>query len=263
MPPAKKTAKPAKKAESPFQRYQPPEKPRSIVRKPTGIADFDKLVQGGLIEGSTNLIAGTAGSGKTIFAMEYLIKGIEKCGEAGMYLTFEERKESLYEDMYEFGWDLAKLEREGKFVFLRYKPAQIMNIINEGGGVIETIIHESKIKRLVIDSITSFTLLYKDELAKKEAALALFELIAKWGVTCLLTSEDESPYEKTIVASLEFEVDGIILAYHIKRKGVRTRALEIVKMRGTNHSQSTMQLEISKDGIRIRADKIVNIDSHI
>ncbi len=230
-----------------------------IDRVPTGIVEFDKMVQGGLVRKSTNLIAGSAGAGKTVLAMQYLINGIVKYDEVAMYLTFEERKESLYEDMREFGWDLAKYEREGKFIFLHYKPEQMMKIITDGGGVIETIISESKVKRLVIDSITSFALLYKDVLGKKEAALELFELVSKWGVTCLLTSEEESSYEKTMAASLEFEVDSIIIMYHAKIKGRRMRAIEILKMRGTDHSPNTVELDISKKGIEIKPNKIVNL----
>ena len=232
---------------------------RTIERVPTGIVEFDKMVQGGLVRKSTNLIAGSAGAGKTVFAIQYLVSGIEKYDEVAMYLTFEERKESLYDDMREFGWDLAKYEREGKFIFLHYKPEQMMKIITDGGGVVETIISESKVKRMVIDSITSFSLLYKDVLGKKEAALELFDLVSKWGVTCLLTSEEESAYEKTMAASLEFEVDGIIIMYHAKLKGKRIRALEILKMRGTDHSPDTVEVDITKRGLEIKPDKIVDL----
>jgi circadian clock protein KaiC len=223
----------------------------------TAIPNFDHLIGGGFNRDSINLVAGSAGCGKTIFAIQYLINGIEKYDEPGMYITFEERKIRLYEDMLQFGWDLAKYEKQGKFIFVNYKPNQVKKVLVEGGGVIETIITESKIKRLVIDSITSFSLLYKDMLAKKQAALALFELIAKWGITAVLTAEDESAFEGNIISSLEFEVDGIILLYHVRKKGKRVRALEVIKMRGTRHSESTVQLDITKNGIQISPRDIV------
>ncbi|MBW2971184.1 hypothetical protein KY320_03420, partial [Candidatus Woesearchaeota archaeon] len=103
----------------------------------------------------------------------------------------------------------------------------------------------------MIDSVTSFTLLYSDMLEKKQAALSLFDLISKWGITAVLTAEDVSPSEGTIVASLEFEVDGIILLYHVKQKGHRVRALEILKMRGTQHSENTLEIDITDHGIKI------------
>lgn len=228
-----------------------------VRRVPTGIPNFDKLIGGGFREKSINLVAGSAGCGKTIFALQYLVDGIKKYNEPGMYITFEERKERLYRDMLEFGWDLAKYEKEGKFIFLKYKPAQVKKVLIEGGGIIDTMITEFKIKRLVIDSISSFVLLYQDELSKKEAALGLFELIEKWNLTAVLTSEDESPHEGLIIAALEFEVDGIILLYHVKKRGKRIRAIEIIKMRGTKHSESTMLLEIMDNGIVISPEEIV------
>jgi KaiC/GvpD/RAD55 family RecA-like ATPase len=109
----------------------------------------------------------------------------------------------------------------------------------------------------VIDSITSFSLLYQDELTKKEAALALFELIDKWDCTAVLTSQDTSQKEGTITAALEFEVDGIILMYHVKKKGTRIRALEILKMRGTKTPEKTYPLDIFQKGIKINPKGIV------
>lgn len=133
--------------------------------------------------------------------------------------------------MLSFGWQLEKYEKENKFIFLEYTPEQVKRLITEGGGEIETIIEKCKIKRIVIDSITSFSLLYQEELTKKEAALSLFELIDKWGCTALLTSQAFD--DKEISTSLEFEVDSIILLYHTLKNGRRIRALEILKMRGT------------------------------
>ena len=225
--------------------------PKGLSRVTTGIGALDKMLQGGFVKNSINLVAGGAGTGKTIFAIQYLIEGIVKFNEPGIYITFEEKKKKTYEDMLEFGWDLAKLEKEGKFVYLEYTPEQVKKVLVEGGGVIEVIIEKMEAKRLVIDSISSFALLYQDELTKKEAALALFELIDKWDCTAFMTSQDTSQQEGTITAALEFEVDGIILMYHVKRKGQRTRALEILKMRGTKIPEKTFPLEITSKGISV------------
>jgi circadian clock protein KaiC len=225
--------------------------PKGLNRVTTGISTLDKMLQGGFVKNSINLVAGGAGTGKTIFAIQYLMEGIIKFHEPGIYITFEEKKKKTYEDMLEFGWDLAKYEKEGKFVYLEYTPEQVKKVLVEGGGVIEVIIEKMEAKRLVIDSISSFALLYQDELTKKEAALALFELIDKWDCTAFLTSQDTSQQEGTITAALEFEVDGIILMYHVKRKGQRTRAIEILKMRGTKIPEKTFPLEITGKGISV------------
>lgn len=226
-----------------------------IKRISTGIPGLDPLIQGGFKKKSVNLVAGGAGTGKTIFATQFIVDGVKK-GEPGVYITFEEKKEKVYEDMLEFGWDLEKYEKEGKFVFLEYTPEQVKQVLTEGGGLVEAIIEKIKAKRIVIDSVTSFALLYEDELTKKEASLALFELIDKWNCTGIVISQDTSQEDYTISAALEFEVDGIILLYHVKTKGIRKRALEILKMRGTKIPEKTIALEITSKGIKINPKKI-------
>ncbi|MFH1331790.1 MAG: ATPase domain-containing protein [archaeon] len=228
-----------------------------IKRIHTGIMGLDTLSQGGFKEGSINLVAGGPGSGKTIFGIQFLIEGLRN-GEPGIYVTFEERKDKLYEDMLGFGWDLEKYEKEGKFAFLEYTPEQVKNVLIEGGGTIDTLVSDMKATRMVIDSISSFALLYKDELSQKESALALFELINKWDCTAVLTSQEEEVDSSTINAALEFEVDSIILLYHSKKKGLRIRALEILKMRGTKHPEKTFSLEITPKGIKV-LDKVCDI----
>lgn len=227
----------------------------AIKRISTGIPKLDSLINGGFKRNSVNLVAGGAGAGKSIFAMQFIIDGLKK-GEPGIFVTFEEKKDKVYEDMLGFGWDLEKYEKHGKFVFLEYTPEQVKKILTEGGGIVEAIIEKIKAKRIVIDSITSFALLYEDELTKKEAALALFELIDKWDCTGILTSQDEAREGHTITAAMEFEVDGIIVLYHVKRKGIRKRAIEILKMRGTKIPEKTVALDISNKGIDINPRKI-------
>jgi len=202
-------------------------------------------------------VAGSAGCGKTIFSMEFLIKGIMN-GEPSIYITFEEKKNKTYEDMLAFGWDLKKYEEEGKFVFLEYSPEQVKKVLVEGGGIVEAIIEKIKAKRIVIDSITSFSLLYQDELTKKEAALSLFELINKWDCTAILTSQSETRDDEAISTALEFEVDGIIVLYHVKKKGIRTRAVEILKMRGTKIPEKTFKMDIAKGGIVVNLNEVID-----
>ena len=99
----------------------------------TGIKNFDSLIEGGFEKNSTNLVVGSSGSGKTIFAVEFLIEGM-KNGENCLYITFEERKDEFYANMLEFGWDLAKYEKEEKFFFLEYTPEKVKTMLEEGGG---------------------------------------------------------------------------------------------------------------------------------
>src|SRR3989344_2383310 len=227
-------------------------------RIPIDIPGFDELIQGGFKKNSINLVAGGAGSGKTIFAIQFLIDGIKRFREPGVYITFEEKKEKLYEDMLGFGWDLAKYEKDGLFIFLEYSPEQVKKVLVEGGGTVDAIIEKVQAKRLVIDSITSFALLYQDELTRKEAALALFELINNWKCTAILTSQEKVSTWGTIEAEFEFEVDSIVYLYHTKVQGIRKRAIEILKMRGTRIPDATFALEITTKGIVINTKEKVD-----
>ena len=221
-------------------------------RVPTGVKTFDSLIEGGFKRNSVNLVVGGPGSGKTIFAIQFLYTGMVKYNENALYVTFEEKKEKLYDDMLSFGWNLKKLENQNKFVFLEYTPEQVKKLLVEGGGIVESIIEKYKIKRLVIDSITSFSLLYSDELAKKEASLALFEVINNWGCTAILTAQENKIDERSLSSSIDFEVDSIILLYHPRVDHTRSRAIEILKMRGTKHSGRIYSLSIDKNGISIK-----------
>lgn len=220
----------------------------------TGIKGFDELIDGGFKKNSINLVSGGPGSGKTLFAMQFLYNGIDKYNENGLYITFEEKKNKIYDDVKGFSWDLEKYEKDKKFVFLEYTPEQVKKLLVEGGGSIEIIIERLNIKRLVIDSISSFGLLYQDELTKKESALALFELIEKWNCTALLTSQElESIGREYISSAVSFETDSIIILYHSKnKKGRRIRELEILKMRGTKHTESLKSFEITENGIEVK-----------
>ncbi len=228
------------------------------LRIPSGIPNFDSLVENGFEKNSTNLIVGGSGSGKTIFATQFLVAGMKR-GEKCLYITFEEKKKQFYTNMLDFGWNLGEYEKKGLFKFLEYTPIKVKTMLEEGGGTIETIVLMEKISRIVIDSITSFALLFENELARREAALALFNMIKKWSCTSLLTLEEEPQEEKKVSSKpLEFESDSIIILYFIREKNQRQRYLEILKMRGTRHSKKIYKFSIGKSGIAIEKESSIN-----
>mgnify|MGYP003972062235 FL=1 len=121
----------------------------------TGISKIDKLISGGFKKNSVNLVVGNAGSGKTTLAMQYLVDGLKK-GEAGIYITFDENKEKLYDDFAEFGWELERFERMGLLKFLEYTPEHVRSLVSEGGGTLDVLVSQMNAKRIVVDSISSF-----------------------------------------------------------------------------------------------------------
>jgi circadian clock protein KaiC len=222
-----------------------------MERVPTGIPNFDTLIEGGLEKNSTNLVIGGAGSGKSIFATQFLVNGM-KNGERCLYVTFEERKKEFYLNMLRFGWDLAEYEKKGLFFFLEYAPEKVKTMLEEGGGAIENHILKNKISRVVIDSISSFALLFGGDLEKKEAALNLFAMISAWNCTSLVTLEgDPSKGVHFGTETIEFESDAIIAFYFLRDKVERERYLEILKMRGTKHSKKIFSFDITQSGIKV------------
>jgi circadian clock protein KaiC len=228
-------------------------------RVPTWIPRFDSLIGNGFTKNSTNLVVGDSGSGKSIFATQFLVEAMRK-GEPCLYVTFEEKKAQFYENMKSLGWNLEEFERKGLFTFLEYTPIKVKTMLEEGGGAIESVILKNKVSRIIIDSITSFALLFEDEFSKREAALALFSMIRDWDCTSLITLE-ENPLDvdKTTSRALEFEVDSIIRLYHARGKQERQRYLEILKMRGTNHSKKVYSFDIGKNGIIMKKSVPFNV----
>ena len=226
------------------------EKTLQIKRVPTGVSRLDSLTEGGFENGSTNLLIGSSGTGKSILAVQFLKAGMDK-GETCLYVTFEERKEEVYANMLEFGWNLEEYEKKGLFTFLEYTPEKVKVMLEEGGGSIETLVVKNKIARIAIDSITSFELLFEKELEKREAALSLFKMISAWGCTTLLTYEGNPLKESLDHKAMEFHSDSIILLYYLRNKTKRERYLEVLKMRGTKHAESIYKFTIEKKGIVI------------
>ncbi len=217
-----------------------------IKRVSSGIPKFDKMIDGGFEDNSTNLIVGGVGAGKSIFGTQFLIEGINS-DEPSLYISFEEDKKSFYSNMLEFGWDLEKLEKEDKFFFIEYTPEKMKTMLEEGGGIIESLILRRKIKKVVIDCLNSFELLFEDDLKKREAVLSLFTLLRKWKCTTLLLYEMKSSgFKEDSSKFVEFETDSVILLHFARKGKKRERNLEVLKMRGTAHSTSVNSFIIKK-----------------
>jgi KaiC/GvpD/RAD55 family RecA-like ATPase len=232
----------------------------NLSRVLIGIPNYDSMVRGGYKKNSTNLLVGGGGGGKSIFSTQFLITGMKR-GEKCLYVTFEERKQEFYQYMKDFGWDLEEYEKKGLFTFLQYTPVKVRTMLEEGGGEIERTIVNKGVKRIVIDSITSFALLFEDELAKRQAALSLFGMIRDWDCTSLLTLEEEPILgaARNSPKTLEFEVDSLTFIYFIRRKGKRERFIEVMKMRGTDHSKSIYSYGISSKGISIGKSQVSDL----
>src|SRR4051794_36699525 len=94
----------------------------TVPKTPTGINGFDSISEGGLPRERATLVAGTAGSAKTVFAVNYLAAGIMQAGERGVFVTFEDAVADVRKNVQGFGWDIAQWEAEGKWAFVDAAP---------------------------------------------------------------------------------------------------------------------------------------------
>ncbi|MEK6852468.1 MAG: ATPase domain-containing protein [Nanoarchaeota archaeon] len=223
---------------------------RKVVngRVSTGIFGLDGKIEGGFERGSISLVAGSPGTGKSTFAIQFLIDGLSK-GENVLYITFEESQEKIFKHMERFGWDLRRFEKEGKFSFLNYTPERVEKFIAEGGGDIEFYLEKRNIHRVVIDSITYFLLMSKDEYQSRKALLELISMLKRVKCSTLMTLERVPKDYKYAYA--EFVADNLIFLYNKRTNGVKTRMLEVFKMRGTKHPSKLFRIKITDKGIKV------------
>lgn len=226
----------------------------------TGIPGLDDLLSGGFEPKSSILVTGDSGSGKSTFCLQHLYQGIQM-GEPAVYITFEESKEFIYKHIKAFGMDFAPLEASGKFAFLSYAPHEIQHFLTEGQLIADTI-EKIGAKRLVIDSMTSFALLFDSEYKRKLAILDLLNNLKKWNCTSLMTAEGVMHHgELHTRFRLGYLTDGVIFLYNLRLGNRRQRAFEIYKMRGVDHSPEICPMAIKKEGIVLYPGQPVFQDS--
>ncbi len=218
-----------------------------MERVSTGIKELDDLIEGGFKKNSINLIEGTAGSGKSTLAVQYILDGVKK-GEKCVYLSIEERRESFYENMERFGFNLQEYEAVGDFFFYELTAQKLKDFIEKGTLGIEEIMKESGVTRMVIDSITAFSLLYGAEAAQRNAVQTLFTKLKTWNITAMLIAEAELDYSNF---GLQYLVDGLMILNYNKVGRQRVRTIEVYKMRGTKHRSTEIVYRIEDNGIRL------------
>lgn len=222
-----------------------------VDRAPSGIPGLDDMICGGFVRNSTSLVRGGTGSGKTLFCLQYLYHGITQYDEPGIYLSFAESEQMVFQHGKLFGWDFESLASANKFAVIRYQPHEIVKIIDEGGGVIRDTVESLGARRLVIDSLTAYEMLFENQYRANESVLSLLEILRKWNTTSLVTSESPTSPFKDGHGRLGFLTDGILHLYST-RKGIhRQRAFEIIKMRDTAHSDEVRLFHLDTKGVRI------------
>jgi KaiC/GvpD/RAD55 family RecA-like ATPase len=239
----------------------------AVERAKTGNKGFDELVGGGLPRGRTILLAGGSGTGKTIFATQFLYNGAQM-GEPGVHLTLEEKPGNIRNEMKEFGMDLAKMEKADKLamidaslVRLGLESDEKFTLSPENFDInhlVQNLIMTARnigAKRVVIDALPSLDVLLDGDIAKiRNAVIELNYLLQENGLTSILLDEIPSgkdSYSRHDVE--EFVVDGVIVLNKVE--ALDKRSIAIMKMRQTNHELKPQTMSINHgDGIIIEGE---------
>ncbi|MBD3229010.1 MAG: AAA family ATPase [Candidatus Lokiarchaeota archaeon] len=225
-----------------------------------GIDGLDEILGGGFIAGTSILIAGGPGTGKTIFSMEFLVKGALN-DQSGIFVTLEERPDELRREAKIFGWDLNKLEEENKFAIVDAASSKAGLPTNEKyalrkGFDVNTLAQEIyrasrqlNAKRIVIDSISGLEFQYEGDSSLRAAIFRLSALLREIKCTSLMTSEMIGTDNYTRFGIEEFITQGLIQLFLREEAGELRRSILVRKMRGTSHSLKRYPFEIGNNGL--------------
>ncbi|ASI99513.1 ATPase domain-containing protein [Thermococcus celer] len=235
----------------------------TVKRVGSGIPGFDDLIQGGFPQGTTVLVTGPTGSGKTTFGIQFVYKGAADYDEPGVIVTLEERAQDLRREMKAFGWDLERYERERKIAIVDGVSA-VVGLPSEEQYVLEgnlntedflryiyRVVKAINAKRLVIDSIPSIAFRLAEESRIREVLLQLNTILLEMGVTSILTTEAPDPARGKIsrYGIEEYISRGVILLDFVEKEVELKRYLLIRKMRETKHSMKKYPFEITEEGV--------------
>jgi len=219
--------------------------PDVLERVKTGVDAFDELVMGGLPRARTTVVGGTPGSGKTIFATQFLAHGITKYGENGVLVTFEEPPSDIEANMRGFGWDLTAWRHAGQLAIVDASPSTGDELVIgdfDLAGLLARILHavqSVKAKRVVLDSLTQlFDHFIGDPTVLRRELFRIAAALKQAGLTVLMTAERSTEYGEITRHRLEeFVADNVIILRNVLQREKRRRTIEVLKMRGSHHAE--------------------------
>ncbi|NER36275.1 MAG: circadian clock protein KaiC [Oscillatoria sp. SIO1A7] len=224
----------------------------------TMIEGFDDISHGGMPVGRTTLVSGTSGTGKTLFAIQFLFNGITYFEEPGVFVTFEESPTDIIKNAYSFGWDLQKLINEGRLFILDASPdPEGQDVVGnfDLSALIERIhyaIRKYKAKRVSIDSITAVFQQYDAVSVVRREIFRLVARLKQLGVTTIMTTERIEEYGPVARFGVEeFVSDNVVIVRNVLEGERRRRTMEILKLRGTTHMKGEYPFTMTNDGINI------------
>ncbi|MCD6415019.1 MAG: AAA family ATPase [Candidatus Diapherotrites archaeon] len=238
-------------------------------RLKTEIRGFDDLIEKDIPAGSSVVVKGGPGSGKTIFCLQTCINFALQ-GKKCLYLSFEEPEEKLREHMKSLGWEdesnkdilLKRMDVTDVGLSLKYSVGKRkgVEIVSQSGVMLkglEFIPKDFKPDLIVIDSLTAISSFFSDNMSEYRVYIEeLFRTLEKTKAMSLLIVEKD-PFIHTPSTFEEFMADGVIVLYNIRKGDIRESAVEVLKLRGTKHQKKIAAMQITDEGIVVYPEQQV------
>lgn len=228
----------------------------SLHKSPTGIQGFDEITGGGLPTGRPTLVCGGAGCGKTLFGMEFLVRGATQFNEPGVFMSFEETNEELTKNVASLGFDLDYLVKHKK-IALDHVHIERSEIEETGEYDLEGLfirlgyaIDSIRAKRVVLDTIESLFAGLPNQLILRAELRRLFHWLKEKGVTAIITGE-RGDQTLTRQGLEEYVSDCVIMLDHRVTEQTSTRRLRVVKYRGSMHGTNEYPFVIDENGFSV------------
>ena len=239
---------------------------KTLPKAATGIQGLDEITGGGLPRGRPTLVSGGAGSGKTLFGLEFLVRGATQYSEPGVFMSFEETIPDLTKNVASLGFDLDRLVADKK-LFLDHVHISRSEIAETGEYDLDGLfiriadaVQKVGARRIVLDTIEAlFGELPNPGILRAEIR-RLFDWLKQKGLTTVITAERDRPEKLTRHGIEEFVSDCVILLDHRIREEISTRRLRIIKYRGSTHGTNEYPFLIDEQGISVLPISSMDLD---
>ncbi|WP_338729732.1 KaiC domain-containing protein [Haladaptatus sp. DJG-WS-42] len=225
----------------------------NIPRIDIGILGLDDMIQGGVPESSLMVAIGSAGTGKTTFALQFLHHALEN-DEKAIYITLEESQEQVINTAVEKGYDFDTYIENDQLAVIDLDPVEMANSLDNIRSELPELISEFGASRFVLDSVSLLEMMYDQQAKRRTEIFNFTRALKQAGITTMLTSEasDDNPYASRH-GIVEYLTDAVFILQYVRPSDFReTRlAVEIQKIRNANHSRETKPYEITGTGISV------------